>query len=83
MGTQSARTKRAYDKKVRRRSFAVGDWVLRQTDALKATGKLEANWEAPYRVVAVLKGGAYEIADERDIRMPRPWSIGHLKKYHA
>lgn len=37
------KTKMAYDKKVNQRSFPEGDLVLRQADALKATGKLDAN----------------------------------------
>lgn len=81
MEGQRVRTKKAYDKKVKKRGFVVGDWVLRQADALKATGKLEANWERPYKVISVLKGGAYELVDKDDVKVPRPWNIGHLKKY--
>lgn len=65
-----ARTKKAYGKKVKQRGFAVGDQVLRQADALKTTGKLEANWEEPYKVISVLKGGAYELADKKISKYP-------------
>ncbi|KAK6119388.1 hypothetical protein DH2020_046870 [Rehmannia glutinosa] len=40
--------KKAYDKRVKKRNFQEGDLVLRQVDALKPVGKLEANWEGPY-----------------------------------
>lgn len=43
---------------------------LRQADALKTTGKLEANWEEPYKVISVLKGGAYELADKKISKYP-------------
>lgn len=76
------RMKAAHDKKTRRRRFGVGDWVLRQADALKKTGKLEANWEGPYKVITVLAGGAYELADEEGRRLARPWNINHLKKFN-
>lgn len=46
--------KMTYDKKAKKRGFGVGDWVLRQGDALKKMGKLEANWEGPYKVITVL-----------------------------
>lgn len=44
--------------------------MLRQADALKTTGKLEANWEEPYKVISVLKGGAYELADKKISKYP-------------
>ncbi|KAI3451561.1 hypothetical protein Pfo_008226 [Paulownia fortunei] len=64
------------------RNFQVGDLVLRRADALKQTGKLEANWEGPYKVTRVIAGGAYELEDERGNKIPRPWNICHLKKFY-
>ncbi|KAK6145185.1 hypothetical protein DH2020_022005 [Rehmannia glutinosa] len=55
--------KSAYDKHVRKRNFQVGDLVLRQADTLKKRDKLESNWEGPYMVVKVIRGGAYELED--------------------
>ncbi|KAI3468832.1 hypothetical protein Pfo_025495 [Paulownia fortunei] len=60
----------------------VGDLVLRRADALKQTGKLEANWEGPYKVTQVIAGGAYELEDERGNKILRPWNICHLKKFY-
>ncbi|XP_012846962.1 PREDICTED: uncharacterized protein LOC105966933 [Erythranthe guttata] len=52
------RIKVSYDRRVNPRSFQVGDLVLRRADALKPTGKLEANWEGPYTVTKVAASGA-------------------------
>lgn len=56
MRKTKGKIKAAYDKKTRKRKFGVGDWVLRQADALKNTGKLEANWVGPYKIITVLSG---------------------------
>lgn len=81
MEANKKRVKKSYDKKARKRRFGVGDWVLRQADALKSTGKLEPNWEGPYKVITVLAGGAYELMDLEGRKIARPWNINHLKKF--
>lgn len=53
----------AYNKKVQVRRFEKGGLVLKRADALKPMGKLDPNWEGPYIVERVLKGGAYELKD--------------------
>lgn len=45
-------------------------------------GKLEANWEGPYKIINVLTGGAYELMDEEGRRLARPWNVNHLKKFN-
>ncbi|KAI3458805.1 hypothetical protein Pfo_015468 [Paulownia fortunei] len=57
----------AYKSRIR-----VGHLVLRRADALKQTGKLEANWKGPYKVTRVIAGGAYELEDEKGKKIPRP-----------
>ncbi|KAK6123788.1 hypothetical protein DH2020_042469 [Rehmannia glutinosa] len=73
--------KSAYDKQVRKQNFQVGDLVLRQADALKKRDKLESNWEGPYRVVKVIRGGAYELEDLEGHKVLRPWNVCYLKKF--
>lgn len=73
----------AYNKKVQIRRFEKGDLVLRRADALKPTGKLDPNWEGPYVITEVLKGGAYELKDMEGKTLPRPWNISNLKKYYV
>ncbi|KAL0440227.1 UNVERIFIED_CONTAM: hypothetical protein Slati_2505700 [Sesamum latifolium] len=40
----------SYNKRVKARSFQVGDLVLRRADALKPVGKLDPTWEGPYKI---------------------------------
>ncbi|KAL0416154.1 UNVERIFIED_CONTAM: hypothetical protein Slati_3447300 [Sesamum latifolium] len=54
----------AYNRQVKRREFQVGDLVLRRAGALGPVGKLLApNWEGPYKVIRIIKFGAYELKD--------------------
>ncbi|KAL0381905.1 UNVERIFIED_CONTAM: hypothetical protein Slati_4563500 [Sesamum latifolium] len=53
----------SYNKRVKSRSFQVGDLVLRRVDALKPIGKLDPTWEGPYKVTSVIGKGAYELED--------------------
>ncbi|XP_050211877.1 uncharacterized protein LOC126662033 [Mercurialis annua] len=53
-----------HNKRVKPLSFQVGDLVLRRADIAKGNvgvGKLEPNWEGPYRVTEVGRAGAYKI----------------------
>ncbi|GER33242.1 pol polyprotein [Striga asiatica] len=43
------RMRAAHDQTVKARQFQVGDLVWRQADALKHVGKLQPNWEGPYK----------------------------------
>ncbi|KAL0438787.1 UNVERIFIED_CONTAM: hypothetical protein Slati_2361700 [Sesamum latifolium] len=73
----------SYNKRVKSRSFQVGDLVLRRVDALKPIGKLDPTWEGPYKVTSVLGKGAYELEDPEGRPLPRPWNVHNLKKYFA
>ncbi|KAL0445059.1 UNVERIFIED_CONTAM: hypothetical protein Slati_2228600 [Sesamum latifolium] len=55
----------SYNKRVKSRSFQVGDLVLQRVDALKPIGKLDPTWEGPYKVTSVIGKGAYELEDQR------------------
>ncbi|KAL0409491.1 UNVERIFIED_CONTAM: hypothetical protein Sradi_1883500 [Sesamum radiatum] len=55
----------SYNKRVKSRSFQVGDLVLQRADALKLIGKLDPTWEGPYKVTSVIGKGAYELEDQR------------------
>lgn len=73
----------SYNKKVQVRRFCKGDLIMRRTDALKPTGKLDPNWEGPYIVKEVLKGVAYELKDMDGKILPMPCNINTLKKYYV
>ncbi|KAL0303062.1 UNVERIFIED_CONTAM: hypothetical protein Sradi_6174300 [Sesamum radiatum] len=53
----------SYNKRVKTRSFQVGDLVLRRADALKSVGKLDPTWEGPYKITGIIGKGAYELED--------------------
>ncbi|KAL0421024.1 UNVERIFIED_CONTAM: hypothetical protein Slati_3125300 [Sesamum latifolium] len=73
----------SYNKRVKSRSFQIGDLVLRRVDALKPIGKLDPTWEGPYKVTSVIGKGAYELEDPEGRPLPRPWNVHNLKKYFA
>ncbi|GKV27129.1 hypothetical protein SLEP1_g36334 [Rubroshorea leprosula] len=63
-----------YNKRVRPRTFKVGDLVLRKaglTGFETRFGKLAPNWEGPYTVAEVPHPGAYILQDTKGIRVPR------------
>ncbi|KAL0437676.1 UNVERIFIED_CONTAM: hypothetical protein Sradi_0475500 [Sesamum radiatum] len=73
----------SYNKRVKTRSFQVGDLVLRRTDALKPVGKLDPTWEGPYKITSIIGRGAYELEDLDGHPLPRPWNIHNLKRYYV
>lgn len=78
-----SRIQEAFNRKVKKMEFQVGDLRLRQADALQDIGKLEPAWEGPYKVVRVLRGGSYELENQDEKRLLRPWQVSHLKKYYV
>ncbi|GKV42163.1 hypothetical protein SLEP1_g49600 [Rubroshorea leprosula] len=74
-----------YNKRVRPRSFKVGDLLLRKaglTGFETRFGKLAPNWEGPYTVAEVPHPGAYILRDTEGKRVPRVWNINNLKKFY-
>ena len=78
------RVKKAFDRHVAPRHFEAGDLVLRKVEATgKHVGKLEPNWDGPYRVTATKEKGAYELKDSEGMILPRPWNACHLRKFYV
>ncbi|KAL0439204.1 UNVERIFIED_CONTAM: hypothetical protein Slati_2403400 [Sesamum latifolium] len=73
----------SYNKRVRARSFQVGDLVLRRADTLKPVGKLDPTWEGPYKITDIIGRGAYELEDLDGRPLPRLWNVHNLKKYYV
>ena len=74
-----------YNKRVKLRRLDIGDLVLRKvTLATKdsAQGKLGPNWEGPYQVSHYPRECSYHQETLDRLRLPRPWNIEYLKKYH-
>ncbi|KAL2251614.1 UNVERIFIED_CONTAM: hypothetical protein Sindi_2283700 [Sesamum indicum] len=54
---------RRYNKKLRPREFQVGDLVLKKVEVSKHVGKLDPEWEGPFKVVEIRRKGAYLLQD--------------------
>ena len=77
--------KQGYDANVKLRPLTVGDLVLRKVlGTLKnpAWGKLEPNWEGPYRITLVAGIGAYYLEDLEEKAIPRPWNVHNFRRYY-
>ena len=65
--------------------LAPGDLVLRKvlgTAKNPAWGKLESNWEGPYRITLAARIGAYYLKDLEEKVVPRPWNVNYLRRYY-
>ena len=74
-----------YNNRVKLRRLDIGDLVLRKvitTTKDSSQGKLGPTWEGPYRVVHYSRQGSYHLETPDEQRLPWPWNIEHLKKYH-
>ena len=77
--------KQGYDAKVKLRPLEPGDLVLRKvlgTEKNPAWGKLEPNWEGPYRITSVAVIGAYFLEDLDEHVIHRPWNVNNLRRYY-
>ncbi|KAK3008782.1 hypothetical protein RJ639_014526 [Escallonia herrerae] len=79
------RVARYYNQKVQSKQFNEGDLVLHKLEVSNpkaATGKLSPNWEGPYRVLKVLKTGAYALGTLSGESIPRTWNAENLRRYY-
>ncbi|XP_073133656.1 uncharacterized protein [Henckelia pumila] len=74
---------KAYNDRVKPRSFQVGDLVLRKSDILKSVGKLDPKWKGPYKVIEIVKMGTYRLQHSDGRILFRPWNVANLKKVYA
>ncbi|KAK3008565.1 hypothetical protein RJ639_013962 [Escallonia herrerae] len=79
------RVARYYNQRVRSKQFNEGDLVLHKLEVSNpkaATGKLSPNWKGPYRVIKVLKTGAYALGTLSGESIPRTWNAENLGRYY-
>ena len=77
--------KQRYDANVKLRPLAPGNLVLIKvlgTAKNSACGKLEPNWEGPYRISSVAGMGAYFLEDLDEHVIPRLSNVNNLKMYY-
>ena len=74
--------KNYHSRRLRPRSFQVGDLVLRLNQ--ERTEKLESPWLGPYVVTEVINGGAYRIKDKKTgVPEKNPWNVAQLRRFYA
>ncbi|XP_050233029.1 uncharacterized protein LOC126681530 [Mercurialis annua] len=82
---QKRRVERAYNKRVKRKTFTVGDIVWKAVLPIghkdNRLGKWSPNWEGPIIVVNKLEGGAYLLANVDGEEHDRAINGQFLKKY--
>ena len=65
--------------------MAPGDLVLRKVVGVAkdpSLGKLEPNWEEPFRITSVAGIGAYYLEDLDEKVVSHPWNVNNLKRYY-
>lgn len=83
MQNYRAQVAKRYNQGVYARNFQVGDLVLKRVEVSRHVGKLDPNWEGPFRVIKVAKNNAYRIADGKGKELPRPWNAINLRKFYS
>ncbi|KAL0406168.1 UNVERIFIED_CONTAM: hypothetical protein Slati_3930700 [Sesamum latifolium] len=80
-----ARMTRAFNKKVRSRSFQIGDLVLAVRRPITLTQRMEnkfvSKWDGPYVVKQAYTNGAYKLVDKDGLRIG-PINGKFLKRYY-
>ena len=79
------KTRAYFSKHTRVKNFQPGDLVLRDVAASDPTntGKLQPNWEGPYRVVEVLRPGTYKLGHLDGSEVPNTWHGLRLRKFYT
>ena len=80
------RVARAYNKKVKAKSFQVGELVWKTILPLGTKsnkfGKWSPSWEGPYKIVKVIFGNSYMVETMQGEHLPRALNGRYLKKYY-
>ena len=80
------RMARAYNKKVKAKSFQVGELIWKTILPLGTKsnkfGKWSPSWEGPYKIVKVIFGNSYMVETMQGERLPRALNGRCLKKYY-
>jgi hypothetical protein len=80
------RIARAYNKKVKFKSFQIGDLVWKTILPVGTKDhkfrKWPTSWEGPYTIVKVITGNSYILKTLRGEHLPRALNGRYLKKYY-
>jgi hypothetical protein len=79
------RVARAYNKRVKEKSFQVGDHVWKMILPIGSRSnkfeKWSPNWEGPYRIEEVILRNSYMVQSVQRTSLPRALNRKYLKKY--
>ena len=81
-----ARIARAFNKKVKHRTFQAGDLVLRKVNPVQPPprrGKWKPNYEGPYVVKHVFSGGAFILSDVDGNVFQKPVNSDNVKIFYS
>ena len=80
------RMARAYNKKVKLKSFQVGDLVWKVILPFGSKdnkfGKWSPSWEGPFKIARVVLGNSYLVESLKGTLLPRALNGKYLKKFH-
>ena len=80
------RVARAYNKKVKAKSFQIGELVWKTILPLGTKNskfdKWSPSWEGPFKIVKVIFGNSYMVETMQGERLPRVLNGRYLKKYY-
>jgi hypothetical protein len=80
------RVAKANNKRVKKKSFQVGDLVWKMILPIGSRsskfGKWSPNWEGPYRIEEVILGNSYMVQSMQETSLARAINEKYLKKYY-
>ncbi|CAN1233763.1 Transposon Tf2-9 polyprotein [Linum perenne] len=75
---------RRYNAHLRPHQLEEGDWVVRKVfRPIPQQGKLNANWEGPYKVRDVVGPSTFKLERPNGEPIHKTWNSMHLRKYNA
>ncbi|CAN1229240.1 Transposon Tf2-6 polyprotein [Linum perenne] len=75
---------RRYNAHLRPHHLEEGDWVVRKVfRPIPQQGKLNANWEGPYKVREVIGPSTFKLERPTGEPIHKTWNAMHLRKYSA
>jgi hypothetical protein len=83
---EKLRVAKAYNKRVREKSFQIGDLVWKTILPLGTKnnkfGKWSPSWEGPYSIVEIVPGNSYFVQSLQGEKLPKALNGKYLKKYY-
>src|SRR3954469_21842308 len=83
---EKSRIAKAYNKKVKEKSFQIGDLVWKTILPIgtkdRKFGKWSPSWEGPYKVTEIVPGNSYFVQSLQGEKLSKALNGKYLKKYY-